>query len=332
MTKRATNTGQLFITGFPGETPRDDFLAFLRQEQLGGVILFQENCPSYGVTRDTISKINQQFDSSTPIIAVDQEGGRVCRLKGAPAEFAAAADYGREGDIDHYREDYNRSAVYMDSLGINANFAPVADLALEEDNSCLDGRCFGTTAEQVIPFVKATIELSRRNKLLSCVKHFPGLGAARSDPHHTTPEVDYDYILWSQREALPFEAAVEAGVDLIMTTHVRVSPIDETIATGAKSLIKEWIRSHLRFEGPVITDDLTMEGAAALGDIGQRTVAAFNAGHDLLLFGRNFSAMRAAYEYFLAAIERGEIAQKRINQALQRITSIKCKLAKPVVS
>ena len=331
MSERATHTGQLFITGFQGETPGDEFLEFLRMEQPGGVILFEENCRSYGMTRDTITKINRQYRSSTPFIAVDQEGGRVCRLRGAPVEFDSASVYGEKQDIERYREDYSRAAVYMDSLGINFNFTPVADLALEEDSICLKDRCFGSTPEEVLPFVTATIEISRKNKLLSCVKHFPGLGAARNDPHEQTAEVDYDYILWSQREALPFEAAIQAGVDLLMTTHVRTPATENVIATGSPNLVSEWIRGHLKFEGPVITDDLTMKGADALGDIGQRTVAAFNAGHDLLLFGRDFDAMRTAYEYFIAAVERGDVSMKRINQALQRVTSVKCKLARPVM-
>ena len=178
--------GQLFILGFPGSEPSQAFLNFLTEEQIGGVILFAENCPTHLATRDTIQELNRSFSDMRPFIAIDQEGGRVCRLRGAPAEIQSAAYWGKKDNLEGFREVYGRAAVYMESLGINLNLFPVCDLLLDEDNVCLRDRCYGSDPETVAEFVKAAVETSRSNGLFSCLKHFPGLGAARIDPHVQT--------------------------------------------------------------------------------------------------------------------------------------------------
>jgi len=328
LTKRV---GQLFIIGFPEEVPSAIFLNFIKEEGIGGVILFEENFPTHLQARENIDRIKGLLGSAPPFIAVDQEGGRVCRLRGSPAELDSAADYGRRNNVERFREEYYRSAAYMESLGINLNLAPVADIRLEKKNSCLDGRCFGESPERVAEFVKASIEVSRSAGLLSCLKHFPGMGAAVIDPHKGTAEVDCDSIIWQQREKLPFEVGVKAGADLLMTTHMVMTGFDRTIATGSRKIIDELARSDLFFDGPIITDDLLMEGASSLGNFGERTVAAFNAGHDLLLFGQDYEASMQAYDYFIDACHRGEVDAKRLRVALDRVAGVKYKLGRSVV-
>ena len=130
---------------------------------------------------------------------------------------------------------------------------------------------------------------------------------------------------------IPFADGLAAGADLIMTTHLSLPNINETIVTGARGVISEMVRLMLSFDGPVITDDLTMQGAAALGNIGERTVAAFTAGHDLLLFGRDYEAAMRAYDYFVDAFGRGEVTEEQITAALNRVTGTKYKLTRSVM-
>lgn len=323
--------GQLFVTGYPGEAPSEAFLKFLADEHIGGVILFAENCPTHLAARQHVETIRARCGDGAPLVAIDQEGGRVCRLKGAPVEYRAASEYGKEKSPVRFAEQYSRAAVYMEALGININLAPVADIFLDPENSCLKDRCFGDTPEQVARFVDAAVTVSRTAGLLSCLKHFPGLGAAKNDPHKSISVASYDRLLWEQRERIPFAAGVAAGCDLIMTTHVRVRAFDNRIATGSDRVVAELIRESLGFEGLVITDDLCMTGAAELGDIGERTVAAFNAGHDLLLFGQNLDASMQAYEFFRQAAERKEIDPERIQKSLNRLAGVKIKLGRPVL-
>jgi beta-N-acetylhexosaminidase len=292
--------GQLFVLGFSGEVPSTEFLDFVGEEQVGGVILFEANCPTYATARESIRRISERLETP-PFVAVDQEGGRVCRLRGAPAEFKSAAEYGRNNSIEHFREDYRRSVVAMTSLGFNLNLAPVADIHLNKKSACLDGRCFGYDPARVAEFVRVSVAVAHSQGMLCCLKHFPGLGAASIDPHEATATAAYDRMLWQQRERIPFAAGVEAGADFVMSTHM------------------------------IITDDLSMKGSEMLGDYGRRAVAAFNAGHDLLMFCHDFEATLEAFEYFAGAVRSGEIDPERVNTALDRVSGVKLKLGRPVL-
>jgi len=326
MRETVKKIGQLFFIGFPGERPPKPFLEFLAEEQIGGIILFEENCRTHEVTRENIEIIKSQYGASSPLIAIDQEGGRVCRLRGAPAEYRAAADYGRNNELEQFKEDYTRSAVFMASIGINVNLGPVCDIQLNTTNRCLEDRCFGTSPETVTPFVEWAVQISKKAGVLSCLKHFPGLGAASLDPHKQTASADFDRIIWEQRERVPFAAGIGVGADMIMTTHIRLPKIDERMVTGSRKIVATMIRQELAFDGPVITDDLMMRGAEPLGHYGERAVAAFNAGHDILLFGQDWEEAVAAYDYFVDAVEGGEITAKRLELSLGRISGMKFKL------
>lgn len=331
MTDLLKKIGQLFIIGFPNQRPSSAFLNFIGEENIGGVILFKSNCPTHQAIQKNIELIKNQSMSGPPFIAVDQEGGRVCRITGAPAEFAAAAEYGKANDLEHFEEDFGRSALCMEKLGVNLVLAPVCDLYLNDLNDCLRDRCFGRKSEQVSPFVEKAVDVLKKYGLLSCLKHFPGLGAAEIDPHEATSAVSYDELIWEQRERLPFAAGIERGADMIMTTHVRVPAMDKTIVTGSEEIVSRLLRKYLAFDGPIVTDDLTMKGAECLGRIGERTVAAFKAGHDLLLFGQDSDAAMEAYEYFRNAVARNEIPLERVVAALDRVTGIKFKLGRSAV-
>ncbi|MCK4605809.1 MAG: hypothetical protein KAU35_00795 [candidate division Zixibacteria bacterium] len=333
MTRNTTKQiGQLFMVGFPGTDPPAAFLNFIGEEQIGGVILFGEACATHQTARRNIERIRGQYAGGTaPFIAIDQEGGRICRLKGIPVEYRAAAYYCQKSDIEHFAEDYRRAAVFMESVGINLNLAPVADIFMNPDNSCLRDRCFGETAEDVARYVERSVVISREAGILSCLKHFPGLGPATLDPHEQTAAIPFDEVVWRQRGLIPFTRGVEHGADMIMTTHVRLDGFSDEIATGSKKVISTLLRRVVPFDGPAVTDDLTMKGAAPLGSIGERAVAAFKAGHDILLFGQDFEAAMRAYDYFHESVGRGEIDLQQVQASLSRVSGIKFKLDSTVM-
>jgi beta-N-acetylhexosaminidase len=329
--KKLSDIGQLFIVGYPGEYPSAAFLDFVEEEKIGGVILFADNCHNHSRTREAIEEIRRRSYGHNPFVAIDQEGGRVSRLKGAPAEILSAWEYGSRNHLERFAEDYGRSAVYMESLGFNMNLAPVCDIFLDKNNVCLHGRCFGDTPERVAQFVKQSVTVSHRCGLISCLKHFPGLGAAEIDPHVREAEASYDEMLWQQRERVPFAAGVEAGADMIMTTHVRLPKIDQQIVTASSKIVSSLIRKHLQFDGVIITDDLCMAGAEPLGSYGERAVAAFNAGHDILLFGQNLDASMEAYDHFREAVERGTVSKDLLLSAHQRVSGLKFSLRRTAI-
>ncbi|MEA1980294.1 MAG: glycoside hydrolase family 3 N-terminal domain-containing protein [candidate division Zixibacteria bacterium] len=324
--------GQFFIIGFPDNSPSLEFLNFIDEVQPGGVILFENNCNTYESTARNILSIKSRYNEYAPFIAIDQEGGRVCRLRGTPVEYMSPMKYAKYNDLEKFIEDYSRSTMYMESLGINLNLAPVADVYINPKNEVLKDRCFGTTPAQVSLFVEAAIGVAKKSSMLSCLKHFPGLGGVEIDPHKQTSIADFDKIIWDQREKIPFDAGVKKGAEFIMTTHVKLPQIDNEIVTVSKKIIDELIRENLSFDGLVITDDLCMEGANEIGDYGERAVKAFNAGHDILLFGQKFEIAIEAYEYFVNAVERGEISEQRLDDALSRISGTKFKLERSVMN
>jgi len=322
--------GQLFVVGFPGEEPPESFLDFVAEDRVGGVILFEENCRTDLAARENIGRIKARCQTP-PLIAIDQEGGRVCRLKGAPAEFKAATVYGARRDVEHFREDYTRAALLLESIGVNLNLAPVVDLRLNEKNTCLAERCFSADPEVVAMFARVSVAVSHGQGLLSCLKHFPGLGAAQIDPHQRTATADYDPLIWQQRERIPFAAGIDAGADMVMTTHLALPRIDPVPATGSRKVVTQLLRENLEFDGVVATDDLTMKGAESLGDIGERTVAAFKAGHDLLLFGRDYESAIQAYDRLARAVSEREIDRSAVRISLDRIAGLKFRLGRSVV-
>ncbi len=326
ISKYTGRLGQLFIIGFKGKTPSDSFLDFLKEEQIGGVILFEENCPNYDTIKQNISKIKSCYRHRIPFIAIDQEGGRVSRIRGIPAEIHAASHYGSKDLIERFVEDYTHSALYMESVGINLNLAPVADVFLDPQNDCLRDRCFSDDPMQVAKFVEKSVEIARHSGLLCCLKHFPGLGAAKSDPHNEIAVAHYNEKIWKEREMIPFQAGLRKGAEMIMTTHMRVPEIDDQIVTASAKFVDKFIRKHLKFDGTVMTDSLVMKGASELGEPGEKAVRAFNAGHDLLLFGQELEENIDAFDYFEQACSRGEITDERIESAIQRVSGIKLKL------
>jgi len=318
------NPGRFFVLGYPGVYPPRDFLDFLTAALPAGVIFFADNCADHALLGEAVMAIRTRL--GTPLVAIDQEGGRVTRLKGAPVELPSAMEYAEHLGLERYLLDYRRAARYLAALGLNLNLAPVCDLFLNKNNRCLDSRCFGRTPEAVAPFVEATVRTSAESGLLSCLKHFPGLGEAEIDPHKAVAETHYSQTQWETRERLPFAAGIAAGADLLMTTHVTTGWFDSRIVTGSAATIRELVRGRLAFDGVVVTDDLCMEGAGSLGDIGERTIAAFNAGHDLLLFGQDFAGSKEAYERFRDACRSGAVNRERLAESARRLDRLKLKL------
>jgi beta-N-acetylhexosaminidase len=317
--------GQLFITGFEGRTPPDDFLEFFCRENIGGLLLFEENCNPHSQAEEIIREIAGRA-TTTPFFAVDQEGGRVCRFRGAPVEFASAEEFGRTKNVAGYEEAITRAAYYLQSLGVNLILGPVADLNLNDRNACLKGRTFGSSPAAVMAFIETAIRSCHRAGLLTCVKHFPGLGAATVDPHQAVATADYDMQSFLNRESLTFKAGIDAGTDMIMTTHLVVPEFDKKLATESEILLNMLLREKLEYDGIVITDDLLMKGSSPLGSHGERAFRAFMAGHDILLFGKNYLAAREALDYFKKAYNDGLISDERLEITLDRINGLKSKI------
>lgn len=253
-----------------------------------GFILFREACETPDQVRELIAALKAAAGHDA-LIFIDQEGGRVARLKPPvwPA-FPAAAAYSRlfrrdpRAGVEACRLGHRLIAHELAQMGVHANCAPILDLPSEDSDPVIGDRAFGDDARTVVPLARAAIEGLHAGAVASVIKHIPGHGRARADSHHELPRVD------AEREALdtdfaPFRA-LSSFAPMAMTAHVLFEALDpDRPATTSSAVVREIIRGQIGFQGLLISDDITMK--ALDGDWIHRAEQCFAAGVDVVLHG-----------------------------------------------
>lgn len=330
----------MLMLGFRGTElkPGDPFWADLKELHLGGVILFDYDVASRSPVRniesaDQVRKLTSalQAASSIPLfIAIDQEGGKIARLQtkhGFPA-FPSQAELGRLDDEATTRANARTMAQLLRTLGINVNFAPVLDLAVNPDNPVIAKleRSYGADPKLVARHAQWTIEELHRAGIFTAVKHFPGHGSSREDSHLGLPDVT---AVWSPLELQPFGALIGKGLpDMVMTAHLYNKNWDkDSPATLSKTVITGMLRRSLGFDGVVVSDDLQMGAIAQTVGLEEAIRQAIYAGVDILLFGNNLNhdpqIARKATQIIKNLVARGDISPDRLHQSFQRIQQLK---------
>ena len=337
--------GQMLLVGFRGCTPEDcgPIVRDLREHHVGSVILFDQDMT--GGTVDTrggrrniespaqVRALVAYLQANAPrplLVAIDQEGGRVNRLKpayGFPASVSHQ-ELGRWNDPAATRRHAATTAATLAGLGINLNLAPVVDLDAHPDNPIIQGkgRSFSADPETVARHAVEFIRAHREHGVLCCAKHFPGHGSAAGDTHLGLVDVTRT---WHERELIPFRHLIEAGLgDVIMTAHVFNSRLDPQYpATLSPAVLTGLLRGQLGFTGVIMSDDLEMKAISAHSGLEAAVVGAVNAGIDLLCFGNNLSydpdlAGKVA-GLLAAAVAEGRIAGSRIEESYWRVLKLK---------
>ncbi len=329
--------GELFISGYFGETPPKELLFQIEKQALGGIILFAENCTNHEKLRRSIEQL-QALSDKPLFIAIDQEGGRVCRLKGPPIEYLSAESYGENSTqnlqdsyelksaLERYRVDFGLAAAYMSELGINLLLGPVCDLRPQFDNlkesSALSERTFSADPDIVGAFAKVTIEVGKENNLLCCLKHAPGLGSVQADPHFTLGASPLSAQEFSQRDFLPFRTGCSAGASMIMTSHFLIREHSSLPVTFSKEIVSTVIRKELPKDVTLITDDLNMGALKTFGSADDVCLTAFNCGHDLLL-ARSNTTIDKGISALSLGLDSGTVSDERFSEALGRIDALR---------
>jgi len=338
--------GQMLMVGFRGTDLKegDPFLQAVRDLHLGGVVLFDRDVPTRSPVRNVVSpqqvqKLTAQLQAVAEVpllIAIDQEGGQIARLK-AKHGFSATpsqAELGRWDDQERTRSSAREVGELLASLGINLNFAPVLDLAVNPDNPIIAAleRSYGAEPDRVERHARWTIQEFHRAGVLSAVKHFPGHGASKEDSHLGLPDVTH---LWSETELEPFSALLSEQLpDLVMMAHLYSAQWDETYpATLSDAVITGMLRQQLGFEGVVVSDDMKMGAIAQNYSLEESIELAVKAGVDILLFGNNSSSYdpqiaQKAVNILRELVESGTLSRDRIEQSYVRIVNLKEKLNK----
>ncbi|MFZ2906707.1 MAG: glycoside hydrolase family 3 protein [Cyclobacteriaceae bacterium] len=328
--------GQMILIGMPSAKVDSAVLREVRLGKVGSVILFEKNIPAKNSYTE-LKKMTWTYQEAAPIplfIAIDQEGGKVNRLKekyGFPRSISAAK-LGKYG-IDSVRFYAEITAATLAGLGINVNFAPVVDLASNPSNPIIAGkeRAFSADPDSVALFAREIIEQHRKLGIVTSLKHFPGHGSSKDDTHLGIADVTNT---WNEKELIPYQALIDSGfIDAIMTAHIVNKNLDEKALPGtlSKKITNDLLRGKLHYNGVVFSDDMQMHAIAKHYPLEEAILLAINAGVDILTFSNNIagSQERAAdkvHQIIRKFVEEGKISEQRIDQSFDRIMLLKTKL------
>jgi beta-N-acetylhexosaminidase len=317
--------GQLMMVGFIGTEVDEDVEALVRGHRVGGVCLFKHNIRDAGqVARLNDGLLRLLVNHIPPFLALDQEGGNVVRVQDQvvvlPSNMALGATRSPELAYAAGRaqgEDLRR-------LGFNMNLAPVLDVNLNPRNPVIGVRSYGDSVPLVSELGRAFVRGQQDAGLVTVAKHFPGHGATDADSHKALP------IMAETREEVlaqmePFHAAIQDGLDGLMTAHVAIPRLtgNDVPATLSPQVLDGLLRKELGFDGLVLTDEMEMEAIAQRYGVGRAAVLAVKAGADMVLVPWQAEKKTEVYEALLAAARSGELPAARLAQAVRRILTAK---------
>ena len=329
--------GQMILIGLEERqaiSQEDPLLAEIKQGKAGGVILFEKNLTKTQ-TSENLKKLNATLHEAAPFplwIAIDEEGGRVNRLKPKYGfvETRPAAELGRLGITDSTYAQGRRMAAQLRALGINLNFAPSVDVAVNPDNPVIvkAGRSFGSNPDSVASHAGAFIKAHHAEGIVTAIKHFPGHGSSTKDTHSSMADVSRT---WQFDEIRPFKLLIDSGrLDAVMSAHIVNAHLDPDSlpATLSKKIVQHILRDFIGFDGVVFSDDMQMHAISKHYGMDHAIELAINAGIDMLLICNNvgqterFSASQI-HSMIRAKVENGSIPIARIEESYRRIMRLK---------
>jgi beta-N-acetylhexosaminidase len=312
--------GRLLVAGFDGLQVPVELRAIAREFGLGGVILFARNIAEPGQVAELCYEAARLVPDLPLWVSVDQEGGRVARLKAPFTEWPPMAALGRSGDLRLAERFALALAAELRAVGVTLDYTPVLDVLTNSRNPVIGDRALAGKAEEVARFGAAIIRTLQAEGIAACGKHFPGHGDTSTDSHLELPLVEHPPDRLRQVEFLPFKAAVEAGVATIMTAHVLVPSLDEKRpATLSRRIVFELLRDELGYDGVILSDDLEMKAIANEYSVPAAAVLAVEAGCDgMLICSGDHTTQAAALEALVHAIEGETLSYSRVEDALKR--------------
>ena len=333
--------GQMLMIGFRGaEITENSYIVSAMQDlNVGGIILFNYDAPSKSFPRNIIDPEQtknliadlKKFAPNPLFIAVDAEGGIVNRLK-EKYGFISVPSPQELGEKDNPEETKKISAELarqLSHLGFNMNFAPVVDVNVNPENPVIGGieRSFSDNPEKVIEQSCAFIDAHSEQKIITCIKHFPGHGSSQNDSHLGMVDVTKTY---QSKELIPFEKIIEQKkTNMVMTAHIINKNIDpEYPATLSPLFIQDILRAKLGFDGVIVSDDMQMGAITEHYGFEDAIIRAINAGCDILIISNNGKiydeeAVYNARDIIFQAVKQGKISKERIAESYSRILILK---------
>lgn len=315
--------GQMMLIAVIGKNYDEHVNYMLNTYKVGGFIFFDDNMVSVEQMKNFTAEI--QKNSKLPaFIALDEEGGRVARMKHALPPPPSQETIGLSGDYNLAKVHAQETAKKLRNIGVNVNFAPVADVGSK------DTRSFSDDANVVAGFVSQAAKGYEEENFFYTLKHFPGIGRAKVDPHKDVSAIDVSKSVLDQEDLLPFKKIISEQDNskfMIMVGHLKYSAIDpQNSATLSKKIITDILRKELNFQGVIITDSLSMGAIKNHNDYSSVGVQAVKAGADILLVCGDYEMDKKVCDGVLNAVQNGEISEERINESVRRILKMKLNL------
>jgi beta-N-acetylhexosaminidase len=309
----------------------DSHRQLIERYHLGGIIYFAwsgnvQNPRQIAGLSNGIQRAATSSGAEIPaLIATDQEQGLVVRVTEPATQFPGNMALGAARDPSLAKSAAEITGEELRAMGINQNFAPVADVNVNPENPVIGVRSFSSNPGLVSSLTEAQVLGYQREDVAATAKHFPGHGDTNVDSHTGLPEIDHTREELDSIDLPPFEAAIGAGVESIMTAHIVVPALDDSgrPATLSRPILTDLLRREMGFDGVVVTDALDMQGVREMFGDDRVPVEAIKAGADLMLMPPEFDL---AYRSVLAAVRSGEISERRIDQSVHRILRLKERL------
>lgn len=314
--------GQMVMIGIQGTKVDDDSLYMLHQFHMGGVILFDRNMDSPEQVKQLTSDLQAQSNEKVPLfIGIDEEGGDVVRMAEKLTPPPSQKEIGATGDIEQARTWAIKTAKSLKDMGINVNFAPVADIGSN------DKRSYSTDANTVIDFVRAATKGYQQENIIYSLKHFPGIGKGKVDSHVDSSSIDVAKEVLMTEDILPFKTIIDENEPndyFILVSHLKYPALDEEYPASLSSkIMTDLLRNELGYKGIIITDDMEMGAVANHNDFRSIGVNAVKAGADIVLVCHEYEHQQEVYLGLLDAVNSGEISQERIDESVKRIIKVK---------
>jgi beta-N-acetylhexosaminidase len=313
---------RLFVVGFPGLTADRDVRALI-DDGVGGVILFKRNVESPAQVAALVKGLKAH--AGRPLLAaVDQEGGRVARLRGPPfTALPPMREVGRTGDAALAARVGRLLAYEVRALGFDQDYAPVLDVDTNPANPVIGDRALHRDAAEVARLGVALAQGLEAGGVASCGKHFPGHGDTAKDSHLDLPTLPHDLARLRAVELQPFAAYARAGLASLMTAHVVFQAVDPgRPATMSRRVLTGVLREELGFTGVVVSDDLEMKAIADHYSVARAAVEGLQAGADQFLVCHHIDVQRRAIEAVVRAVEEGEVSGAQLDAALARVDAL----------
>lgn len=314
--------GQMMMIGIQGTKVDDDSLYMLNQYHMGGVILFDRNMESPEQVKQLTSDLQAQSNEKVPLfIGIDEEGGDVVRMAEKLTPPPSQKEIGATGDTEQARTWAIKTAKSLKDMGINVNFAPVADVGSN------DKRSYSTDTNTVIDFVRAATKGYQQENIIYTLKHFPGIGKGKVDSHIDSSSIDVTKEILMAEDIIPFKAIIDENEPndyFILVSHLKYPALDEEYPASLSSkIMTDLLRNELGYKGIIITDDMEMGAVANHNDFRSIGVKAIKAGADIVLVCHEYQHQQEVYLGLLDAVNSGEISQERIDESVKRIIKVK---------